>query len=208
MIHKIITIGRQFGSGGHEIADRLSKELGIPMYDRSLVEMAADKLGLSEFTVEEVDESIFNTFLSAYRYNGLAPRRMPLNDCTYEVQRSIIESLGKKGPCIIVGRCADYILRNEPGCISLFLSASLESRINRIMERYHISKKEAETSIKRTDNRRKHYYETFTGQKWGNTESYQLLINISRLGMEQTVNVIKHIYNTLPEETRNPAPPC
>lgn len=200
MVGKIITIGRQFGSGGHEIADRLSKELSIPMYDRDLVEMAADKLGLSEITVEEVDESIFNTFLSAYRYNGLAPRRMPLNDCTYEAQCSIIASLAKKGPCIIVGRCADYILQNTPECISIFLCASIEDRRNRIMERYHISKKEAEISIKRTDNRRKHYYETYTGQKWGSSDSYQLLLNVSRLGMGQTINVIKHFYE-LPMES-------
>lgn len=195
MAHKIITIGRQFGSGGHEVADRLSKELKIPLYDRDLVEMAADKLGLSEITVEEVDESVFNTFLSTYRYNGLISNGLPLNDSTYEAQSSIIQNLSQKGPCIFVGRCADYVMRDYDGCLSIFLYGSLEDRTKRIMERYTLTKKEAQTAIRRTDHRRKSYYETYTDQKWGSGESHQLLINVSLMGMEQTIELIKYLYN-------------
>lgn len=194
MEHKIITIGRQFGSGGHDIAEKLSLELGIPMYDRFLVNKTALKLGLTEGTVEEVDESIYNTFRSAYRYNGLAPHHVSLNDCTFQAQSEIIETLAKKGPCIIVGRCADYILRDYPQSIHIFICASKKDRILRIMERYGISKKEAELSIKHTDNRRKHYYETYTDRKWGSIETYQLLLNISNLGISPALNFIKHIY--------------
>lgn len=194
MAHKIITIGRQFGSGGHEVAERLSRELGIPLYDRDLVEMAANRLGLSEITVEEVDESVFNSFLSTYRYNGLTSNGLPLNDSTFEAQSAIIQNLSKKGPCVIVGRCADYILKDFPGCINVFLYGSLEDRTNRIMERYTLTKKEAQTAIRRTDHRRKSYYETYTSQKWGSGESHQLLINVSLFGMEQTIDLIKQLY--------------
>ncbi|NNJ29280.1 AAA family ATPase [Lacrimispora defluvii] len=194
MEHKIIAIGRQFGSGGHEIAFRLSEELGIPMYDRDLVEMAADKLGLSEITVEAVDESVFNSFLSSYRYNGFAPRRVPLNDSTFETQSKIIESLAQKGPCIFVGRCADYVLREYPQCMNIFVYASQKDRTERIMKRYNISKKEAEASIKKMDHRRKQYYETYTDQSWGSIESHQILFNISKLGIPQTIDTIKHLY--------------
>lgn len=195
MEHRIIAIGRQFGSGGHEIASRLSEELGVPLYDRDLVEMAAEKLGLSEITVETVDESVFNTFLSAYRYNGFAPRRIPLNDSTFETQSKIIENLAKKGPCIFVGRCADYVLRDNPLCLNLFVYASLEDRTERIMKRYDISKKEAEASIKKMDHRRKQYYETYTDRTWGSIKSHKILFNISQLGITQTIDTIKHLYS-------------
>lgn len=194
MEHRIIAIGRQFGSGGHEIASRLSEELGVPMYDRDLVEMAAEKLGLSEITIEAVDESVFNTFLSSYRYNGLAPRRIPLNDSTFETQSKIIESLADKGPCIFVGRCADYVLRENPLCLNIFLYAALKDRTERIMKRYNISKKEAEASIKKMDHRRKQYYETYTDRRWGHIESHQILFNISQLGIPRTIDTIKHLY--------------
>lgn len=194
MEHKIIAIGRQFGSGGHEIASRLSEELGVPMYDRDLVEMAAERLGLSEITVEAVDESVFNTLLSSYRYNGFAPRRIPLNDSTFETQSKIIESLANKGPCIFVGRCADYVLRDNPLCLNVFLYAAFKDRTERIMKRYNISKKEAEVSIKKMDHRRKQYYETYTDRSWGNIESHQILFNISQLGISQTIDTIKHLY--------------
>ncbi|MDF2887142.1 MAG: cytidylate kinaselike family protein [Lacrimispora sp.] len=194
MEHKIIAIGRQFGSGGHEIASRLSEELGVPMYDRDLVEMAAERLGLSEITVEAVDESVFNTLLSSYRYNGFAPRRIPLNDSTFETQSKIIESLANKGPCIFVGRCADYVLRDNPLCLNIFLYAAFKDRTERIMKRYNISKKEAEVSIKKMDHRRKQYYETYTDRSWGNIESHQILFNISQLGIAQTIDTIKHLY--------------
>ena len=158
MGHKIITIGRQFGSGGHEIGDRLSKSLGIPLYDRNLVEMAADKMGLSEISVEEVDESVLNTFLSAYRYpdhvNSFTGYGLPLNDSTYLTQSSIIESLAKRGPCIIVGRCADYALADYPNHLSLFISAPLEVRIQRVAQRQNLTPEKARQLILKTDKRR------------------------------------------------------
>lgn len=201
MEHKIITIGRQFGSGGHELGEKLSELLGIPLYDRVLVEMAAEKLGLSEISVEEVDESVLNTLLSAYRYPtraaSLAGYGLPLNESTYLAQTGIIETLAKKGPCIIVGRCGDFVLRDHPKCLSLFICASLEDRTKRIAERYGLTEKEAATALKRTDRRRKNYYETYTDQNWGSIDSHQLLINISKLGMEKTLGMIQYLYDQM-----------
>ena len=195
MGHKIITIGRQFGSGGHEIGDRLSKSLGIPLYDRNLVEMAADKMGLSEIRVEEVDESVLNTFLSAYRYpdhvNSFTGYGLPLNDSTYLTQSSIIESLAKRGPCIIVGRCADYALADYPNHLSLFISAPLEVRIQRVAQRQNLTPEKARQLILKTDKRRASYYEYYSSKKWGSVDSYHFCIDSSYLGLGRTVELIQ-----------------
>lgn len=200
MSHKIITIARQFGSGGHETAKRLADDLGIPLYDRNLVEMAAEKMGQSPVSVEKVDEAALSNFLAYYQVpkdpNSVTGYGLSLNDSTYVTQTIIIEALAKKGPCVIVGRCGNYVLRNRPDVIDVFLCASMEDRIHRIMERYRLSEKDAISAIKSTDHRRKNYYENYTQQKWGSIESHQMLLNISKLGMDRTIEIIKNIYNS------------
>lgn len=200
MNHKIITIARQFGSGGHETAQRLSDKLGIPLYDRDLVEMAAERMGHSPVSVEKVDEAALSNFLAYYQVpqkpNALTGYGLSLNDSTFVAQSVIIEALAKKGPCIIVGRCGNYILRSHPHVIDVFLCADMEDRVRRIMERYNLSEKDALSAIKSTDKRRKNYYENYTQRKWGNIESHQMLLNISRLGMDRTVEIIQNIFET------------
>ncbi|MCB7319580.1 cytidylate kinase-like family protein [Lacrimispora sp. 210928-DFI.3.58] len=200
MSNKIITIARQFGSGGHEAAERLSKQLGIPLYDRSLVEMAAEKMGQSAVSVEKVDETALSRFLANYQIsqepNSVTGYGLSLNDSTYVTQTIIIDALAAKGPCIIVGRCGNYVLQNHPGLIDVFLCASMEDRIKRIMERYGFSEKDAVNAIKSTDRQRKKYYENYTQNKWGSIESHQMLLNVSRLGMEKTVDIIKGLYES------------
>ena len=118
MSHKIITIARQFGSGGHEVAQRLSDQLGIPLYDRNLVEMAAERMGHSPVSIEKADESALSSFLAGYQIpkepNSVTGYGLSLNDSTYVTQTIIIEALAQKGPCVIVGRCGDYVLRSHP----------------------------------------------------------------------------------------------
>lgn len=198
MSHKIITIARQFGSGGHEVAQRLSEILEIPLYDRNLVEMAAEKMGQSPVSIEKVDESALTTFLATYQVpkepNSVTGYGLSLNDSTYVTQTIIIEALAKKGPCIIVGRCGDYVLRNYPDLVDVFLCASMEDRVRRIMERYNFSQRDAVSAIKATDRRRKTYYENYTRRKWGTIDSHQMLFNLSRLGMDRTIEIIKEIY--------------
>lgn len=198
MSHKIITIARQFGSGGHEIAQRLSEQLGIPLYDRNLVEMAAEKMGHSPVSVEKVNESALSSFLASYQIpkepNSVTGYGLSLNDSTYVTQTIIIEALAQKGPCIIVGRCGNYVLRSYPDLIDVFICASMEDRVRRIMERYNFSEKDAVNAIKSTDRRRKNYYENYTKEKWGSIDSHQMLLNVSKLGIEHTIETIRRIY--------------
>ena len=200
MNHKIITIARQFGSGGHEIAQRTAELLGIPLYDRNLVEMAAEKMGQSPLNVEKVDEAALSSFLAQYKPsqepNSATGYGLSLGDSTYVTQTIIIEALADKGPCVIVGRCGNYVLRSYPHLVDVFLCASFEDRIQRIMKRYHFSEKDAAAAIKATDKRRKTYYEKYTQGRWGSIESHQMLLNVSRLGMDRTVEIIRKLYET------------
>lgn len=199
MSGKIITIARQFGSGGREAAMRTAKELNIPFYDWELVEMAAEKMGHASVSVEKVDESALMGFLADYHVprepNSVTGYGLSLPDSTYVTQTIIIETLARKDPCVIVGRCGNYALRSRNDVIDLFICANMEDRIHRIMERYHFSEKDAINAIHSTDKRRKHYYENYTHQKWGSIDSHQMLLNVSRLGMDRTVEIIKQLYN-------------
>ncbi len=198
MSYKIITIARQFGSGGHEVGERLSKRLRIPLYDRSLVEMAARELELSPVSVEKVDESAIHSFLRTYHVpedpQEAARYGLPLTDNTYLVQTALIKKLAAQGPCIIVGRCGNFILRDHPGLIDVFLYASKKDRIERITKRYGIPEKDAASALRRTDSRRGQYYETYAEGPWGSIESHQMLLNVSMLGIERVVEMLAGMY--------------
>lgn len=200
--HRIITIGRQFGSGGHEIGNILATRLEIPLYDNNLVRMAAEKLDIREETARAVDETTLNSFLTGYVIAPMGYKEairsdeytQPLNEQVYELQSEIIRKLSRRGACVIVGRCADYILKDHPGCIDVFVCADLKDRIRRIAERYDLSEKKAADKIKRIDRERKYYYESHTGHDWGSPLSHQILMNASRLGLEGTADVLEMIY--------------
>lgn len=200
---KIVTIGRQFGSGGHEIGNALAQRLNIPLYDQNLVKMAAEQLKISPETVAAVDERELDRFLSSYMnlpggytsyYMGDVEFTPPLSVQVQEVQSELIRRLAERGPCIFVGRCADYLLRDNPNCLNVFICAAKEDRIRRIAEKYDLSEKKAADKIKRIDRERKYYYETCTGQEWGSTSSHQILLNVSMLGMEKTVDLLEALY--------------
>lgn len=195
----IITIGRQFGSGGHEVGKRLSDRLGIPMYDRNLIQMAAKELGVSSDAAEEVDETILGRFLSGYVVNtgnyttyvsDMEIETTPLSDQLFKKQSEMIRYLADKGPCIIIGRCADYILEDEFPCINAFIYAEIKDRIERIMRIYNLNEEEAWEKIKKVDRERKLYYEAHTGSSWGSIESHQMLFNVSLMEMEDVVDVL------------------
>ena len=145
--YKIITISRQFGSGGHEIGEKLAERLGIPLYDNQLVTMAAEKLGYTEERVGRADESALNAFITSYGKSPISyasfintASYMPSLDMkVYQKQTEIILSLAEKGPCVIVGRCADSILRDKYDCINDFIYAEKADRIKRIAERYDLT---------------------------------------------------------------------
>ncbi len=200
--NKVVTIGREFGSGGREIGRLLSERLGIPMYDTTLVKMAAEELGIREQTAQAVDETTLNSFLTGFVLSPIEYSKAinneeytkPLSEQIYELQSLIIKRLAQKGPCVIVGRCADFILKDEADCISVFICADMEERVRRIAERYDISEKKAADKIKRIERERRYYYESRTGLYWGDIDSYQMLLNASRLGVEGTVDVLEAIY--------------
>lgn len=202
--YKIITISRQFGSGGHEIGEKLADRLGIPFYDNQLVSMAAEQLGYTEESVGRADESALHSFITSY---GAAPMSyasfintasyMPSLDMkVYQKQTEIILTLAETGPCVIVGRCADYILREKVDCINVFICAEKKDRIKRIAERYNLTEKKAADRIRKTDRERKFYYETYTGLEWGSIYSHQALLNASLLGIDKIVDLLELVYRT------------
>lgn len=198
----IITIGRQFGSGGHEIGNRLAERLNIPLYDNNLISMAAHELSISQEAAARVDETILGKFLSAYIVNmrdytvfiNDSNDAVPLSDKVYEVQTDIINKLAERGSCIFVGRCADYILGDYSNCIHAFICAYKEDRIRRIMKLYGLEEKQAWDRIKKMDRERKTYYEAHTGREWGSIDAHGMLFNASLLGIEGVVDALEAIY--------------
>ena len=185
MKHTIITIGRQFGSGGHEVGNRLAERLDIPLYDHNLIRMAAQELRISSEDATQVDETILGRFLTAYivstgNYTAFMSgdeSGEPLSDLVFNRQSAIIRKLAEKGPGIFVGRCADYILGDYSNCINTFIYAYKDDRIRRIMKLYELNEKQAADKIKKTDRERKLYYEARTGREWGGIESNSMMFN-------------------------------
>ncbi len=204
----MITIGRQFGSGGREVGTRLAKSLGLPLYDKNLVEMAAKELDISEETAEAVDETTLSRFLSSYNYTpatmvqfvGNVEYAEPINDKLFYTQSAIIRQLAKKGPAVFIGRCADYALKDHADSLNIFICADKEDRIKRIAEMYDLTEKKAADKIKKIDRERRYYYETYTGRDWGDITSHDIIMNVSRLGMERTVKDLEMIYRGMTEE--------
>lgn len=199
----IITIGRQFGSGGHKIGNILSERLNIPLYDHNLIKMAAKELNVSDEAAEQVDETILGRFLSAYvvgtgDYTAFMTEDVygvPLSDRMYDTQSKIIKKLADRGSCIFVGRCADYILGDYSNVINAFIYAYKEDRINRIADVYKVSEKQAKDKIKKVDKDRKLYYEAHTGREWGTIESHEVLINASLTGINGAADILEAIYH-------------
>ena len=200
----IYTIGRQFGSGGREIGQRLSEKLDIPLYDHRLVSMAAEQLGVRKEDAERVDESSLNSFVSSYTvtpgmyvdFINAASYVQSFDEDVYRKQSEIIRNLAQKGPCIIVGRCADYVLRDQADLINVFICAEKEDRKKRIAEIYGLTERKAAERIRKTDRERRFYYEMHTGLEWGSINSHQMLLNVSMLRMDRIVEILAMIYRS------------
>ena len=200
--NRIVTIGREFGSGGHEIGNLLATRLDIPLYDNNLVRMVADKLDIREETAQAVDETTLNGWLTGFVLSPIEYSKAmnneeytkPLSQQVYELQSEIIRKLAARGPCVVVGRCADFVLKDEADCVNVFICANIEDRIQRIAKRYDLSEKKAADKIKKIDRERRYYYESRTGLYWGDIDSHQILLNASRLGIDGTVDILEAIY--------------
>lgn len=190
----IITIGREFGSGGREIGIRLSEKLNIPFYDKELILHTAEKTNLEKSIVEKYDEQhSFPTFSSS---NIFDIYQMPMSDRIYIAQADVIRSLAEKESCIIVGRCADFILDENPDVFKVFITAPMQDKIERkrpILEGKKDS--EIESHITKIDKKRAKYYTYYTDRTWGKATTYNLCVDSSVLGIEGTVDLIIHAIN-------------
>ena len=200
--HLIVTIGREFGSGGREIGELLAKKMGVKCYDKLLLKMAAEESGLNEKLFEINDEQIVNTIMTSlmsHSYFGSTGNFQPMLVQLFLAQFNAIKSLEYKEPCVIIGRCADDVLKNYPHKLRVFISADKEKKIERVMERHECSSKEAEKMIAKTDKNRARYYNYFASGEWGDAKNYDLCLNSSVLGIEGTVEVILEYVRRLPK---------
>lgn len=189
----IITIGRQFGSGGREIGKALAIELGITYYDKELLLLAAQESGLDQKFLESRDESEKSNLLYSLIMSGTftAQGCYSVGYMAKQAQYNAVQSVAQKGDCVIVGRCADYILRDYNNLVRVFITAEEDDRVEHISKRDSIDSKEARKRMLRTDKERSLYYNCNTDQQWGNAASYDLCINTSMLGVNGTVGLIK-----------------
>ncbi len=191
--NKIITISRQYGSGGRIVGKKLADALGVPFYDNELINLAAEKTGLSKECFKEAENtSTGNLLLSITSLaSGMDSCGLPLSEKIFLVQSQVIKEVAEEGSCVIVGRSANYVLSENPNCINVFLQADLKDRVERAVRHYDLPEKNAEAAVIKTDKRRANYYNYFTGGKWGKAENYDLILNTSRLDLDHVVEVIK-----------------
>ena len=193
--HIIICVGRQLGSGGHDIARMLAMDFNAKYYDRELLNLAAKESGISEKFFEQNDEKrgIFRSLFHLHA-SHVGDNNMYNNDFSQEnlfkFQSDAILKAADEGSCVFVGRCADYVLRERPDVVSVFISASKRFRIDQIMAKQHIDAPEANKYIKQRESQRASYYNYYTGKKWGSAESYNLCIDSSVLGLQTTEKFI------------------
>ncbi len=199
-MNTIITIGRTFGSGGREIGERLAEEFNIKCYDKELLSRAAKESGLCEEVLKNHDEKptgsfLYNLVMDTYSfgYNSLSYVDMPVSHKVFIAQFDTIKNIAKDGPCVIVGRCADYALQDFDNVLNLFIYSKPEECVKRIMKRFPDirSTEEARQMIVKKDKQRKSYYDYYSSKKWGHVDTYDLSVDSSVLGIDGTVAFLK-----------------
>ena len=192
MQNRVITISREFGSGGRTIGKKVAEELGIPCYDSELLQKIAEESGFDENYIKDAGEYAPGGFLaSAFSHRGAGPNNA---DYLWEIQYKIITELAEKGPCVIVGRCADYILRDKADCLKVFVHADPSFRAERIVKEYGERDVSPEQRLKDKDKRRAAYYRFYTDMKWGHAQNYDITLNSGTLGTDKCVAIIKQLY--------------
>lgn len=196
---KIITIGRELGSGGRTIGKLVANRLGIPYYDRELIDEAAEKSGLATQYIESSEQRLTNSLLynlamgTSYGYGILqnANRQtLPLSEQIYEAQRDVITKFADQGRCVIVGRCADQILADREDVFRVFIYADMDKRVQRGIQEYGMAKQTARKEIEKSDKERSRHYNIFTDKTWGDRHNYDLLLNSSKLDYENCAKII------------------
>ncbi len=197
MANYIVTIARQYGSGGREVGQKLAEMTGYGYYDKDLITIAAQKSGLSSEALTTADEKAANSLLytlalgSSMYHHGIDQMNMPINDRLFVLQSDIIKEIAAKDEgAIIVGRCADYVLSENPRLIRVFIYSEFDLRVENVMQKHDLTKSAAKDLIVKTDKRRSNYYSYYTGEKWGKIDRYDLAISTARLGIEGTAEMI------------------
>ena len=194
-MNEIITIGRQFGAGGRELGKRLSKELQIPYYDKELLSEAAKLSGLSEKFLNQEDERVTNSLLYSLVMGTCTLTGQPsLEELGWDAQRKAILSVADKGGCIIVGRCADYLLQNKADCLKVFIHADMAFRAKRIVEVYGEREQSPEQRLRDKDKRRAAYHRFYTDMKWGDARNYHIALDSGALGIDKCADMIASLY--------------
>ena len=196
-MNTVVTIGRQFGSAGREIGKKVAEYFDIKFYDRDLLTRAAKESGFCEEMIQNHDERPTNSFLYnlvmdtySFGYNNSSFVDMPISHKVFLAQFDAIKKIADEGPCVIVGRCADYALADRSNVVDLFIYANESCKIKRIMEKYELNENKARDMIIKKDKQRQSYYNYYSSKKWGRADSYDLCINSSVLGVEGTVKLI------------------
>lgn len=194
---KVITIGRQYGSGGREIGKKLAERYGIPFYDNELITRAAKESGFAEETFERAEEKATNSLLyslamgiNVYGNQDFGFSGLSLDDRIFLAQSDVIRKVAEEGPCVIVGRCADYVLREREDVFNIFVRASMEFRLKRAIQEYGVEEKKAADFILKNDKRRGNYYSYHVGEKWTNLNNYDMVICSSFMGIDNSIDCI------------------
>lgn len=194
----IITIGRECGSGGRHIGQKLAEELGVKCYDKELLNLAAKNSGLCRELFETHDEKPTSSFLYSLvmdtysmGYTNSAYMDMPINHKIFLAQFDTIKKLASEESCVIIGRCADYALADFPNVVSVFICADESVKINTLQERYQVTEPQAKDIMVKTDKKRASYYNYYSSKRWGDSKSYDLCINSSKVGMDGAIRVIR-----------------
>lgn len=194
MKYRIITISREFGSGGRAIGKELSEILGIKYYDKDIIVKVAEETGLGREFIEKKGEYSHSKNIFSYAFIGRDATGASVDDYLFKAQKKIIEELAEKEPCVIIGRCADFILKNRQDCLNVFIYGDEEEKADRICSLYEVSQSEARRLMKETDKKRAINYKYYTDKNWGMTKNYDLSLNSNRLGYKNVIDVLKGIY--------------
>lgn len=199
MSNVIVTIARQYGSGGREVGKLLAAKEGMEYYDKNLIALASEKSGLDHEVIKEADEKATGSLLYAiamgvtsFGARGIGTAfDLPLNDKLFVAQTQVIKEAAANAPSVFVGRCADYVLREEPKCIRVFIYSDFEARMARVMESHpDMTESKVKDMILKSDKQRANYYNYYTGNKWGKSENYDLMINTAKVGMQGAADLI------------------
>ena len=191
-MNSIITISRQYGSGGRFIAKKLAEKLGIPYYDNELITMAARESGYSEAIFEKAEQLSTHSFLYSLSMFGSVDGMygLPLADKVYIAQSEIIKKCADEGPCVVVGRCSDFVLKDYKNVVNFFIYSDEKSKVERAVKYYGIDQDKALSELKKKDKKRANYYNYYTSQAWGAFENYHMSINSDAVGIDATVDIL------------------